>query len=255
MKLTILLSLLIQATSLTAQIAEKVEVTEPAANKDNLLPNQKAFLNLPEENRKEFIKHLTEANRLFQQKRIFEVMEELAKAEKIFADSPEIFNIRGSCFVEMRAFDKAMAEFQKAKTFSVNNPSIDFNIAEVYFVTKRWKEAAELFEKILKVIPPQNTALGRLVEFKILLSKKKLGLDDEVTILAGKYDDNDDSPFYYFTQAALAFDAKEMEKAENWLAMAGRIFQDPNTIAPWQDTLVEFGYLKSFYGDDSAPVE
>ena len=47
---------------------------------------------------------------------------------------------------------------------------------------------------VMKQLPPDNMALGRLVEFKILLSKKKLGLKDEVTILAEKYDFLDDSP-------------------------------------------------------------
>jgi hypothetical protein len=110
----------------------------------------------------------------------------------------------------------------------------------------------DLFEKIMKILPTENTALGRLVEFKILLCKKKLGLNDEVTILAGKYDFLDDSPFYYYTQAALAYDSDNLVKAEEWLAIAGRIFRDPNVLAPWQDTLVEHGYIKSFYGDDAA---
>ena len=34
------------------------------------------------------------------------------------------------------------------------------------------------------------------------------------------------------------------------LARAGRIFQSPEVLAPWQDTLVEYGYIKSFYGND-----
>ena len=34
--------------------------------------------------------------------------------------------------------------------------------------------------------------------------------------------------------------------------MANRIFQDPNILAPWQDTLVEYGYIKSFYGGDGS---
>jgi hypothetical protein len=107
-----------------------------------------------------------------------------------------------------------------------------------------------MFVKILKKIPAENTALSRLVEFKILLCKKKLGLKDEVTILAEKYDFLDDSPFYYYAKAALAYDNNDLIKAEEWLAIAGRIFQDPNTLAPWQDTIIEYGYIKSFYGDD-----
>jgi tetratricopeptide (TPR) repeat protein len=199
------------------------------------------------------VKHLGEAGRLFQQKRVFETLDELDKAEKIFKDSPEIHNLRGSCFVEMRAFDKALAEYKAALELSKDNVSIEFNIGEVYFVTKEWQKCVDLFESILKRIPAENTSLSRLVEFKILLCKHKLGKDDEVAILAEKYDFLDDSPYYYYAQAALAYERKDLVDAEKWLAMAGRIFRDPNILAPWQDTLVEYGYIKSFYGDDAAP--
>lgn len=251
MKAISLLSLSLLLTPLAAAQDTPPPAPKPVVAKEGLLPHQQAFLNLPEENRKEFIKHLSEANRIFQQKRIFETLDELDKASAIFKDSPEIHNLRGSCYVEMRAFDKALVEFNKAIALSKDNPSIDFNIAEVYFVTREWQKACDLFEKVLKALPPTPIALPRLVEFKILLCKKKLGKDDEVTILAEKYDFLDDSPYYYFAQAALAYDAKDLVKAEEWLARAGRIFQDANVLAPWQDTLVEYGYIKSFYGDDT----
>lgn len=255
MKAISLFSLLVSITPLVAQdTAKPVEKMPAVDEKKDLLPNQQAFLNLPEESRKEFIKHLGEANRLFQQKRVFETLEELNKTEKIFADSPEIMNLRGSCFVEMRAFDKALVEFKKALALSKDNPSIEFNIAEVYFCTKEWKKSHDLFETIMKSLPQENLALGRLVEFKILLCKRKLGMKDEVIILAEKYDFLDDSPYYYYAKAALAYEDNDLIKAEEWLAIAGRIFQDPNVLAPWQDTLVEYGYIKSFYGDE-APAE
>ncbi|MEO5712144.1 MAG: tetratricopeptide repeat protein [Luteolibacter sp.] len=252
MKALTLLSLLVSMTPLLAEEGASPVEKMPVVDNKELMPNQKAFLNLPEESRKEFIKHLGEASRLFQQKRIFETLEEVDKASKIFEDSPEVLNMRGSCFVEMRAFDKALEQFKKAAALAKDNPSIEFNIAEVLFCTKEWKKADELFEKIMKALPPENIALGRLVEFKILLCKKKLGKDDEVAILAEKYDFLDDSPYYYYAKAALAYDAKDLVKAEEWLGIASRIFQDPNVLAPWQDTLVEYGYIKSFYGDDAA---
>ena len=252
MKAISFLSLLVLVTPLAAQNEAKPAVKPPEADAKPLMPNQQAFLNLPEERRNEFIKSLGEASRLFQQKRVFETLEEIEKAMKIFTDSPEIYNLRGSCFVEMRSFEKALADFQKALSYAKDNPSIEFNIAEVYFVTKEWKKSCDLFEKIIKALPPENTALGRLVEFKILLCKKKLGLTDEVKVLAEKYDFLDDSPYYYYAQAALAYDNNDLIKAEEWLAIAGRIFRDPNVLAPWQDTLVEYGYIKSFYGDEPA---
>jgi tetratricopeptide (TPR) repeat protein len=254
MKATALLSLFVLLTPLAAQNEAAPADSQPAENKPALLPNQAAFLNLPEESRKNFIKHLGEANRVFQQKRIFETLEELDKASDIFKDSPEIHNLRGSCYVEMRAFDKALAEFERALSFSKDNPSIEFNIGEVLFVTKEWQKALDVFEKVMKQLPPDNIALGRLVEFKILLCKKKLGKDNEAAILSEKYDFLDDSPFHYYAKAALAYDENNLIKAEEWLATAGRIFQDPNVLAPWQDTLVEYGYIKSFYGEES-PAE
>ena len=130
-----------------------------------------------------------------------------------------------------------MAEFNKASALSKDNPSIEFNIGEVNFVTKQWQKAYDIFERVLKLLPPSNTALSRLVEFKILLCLKKLGKDNDALILAEKYDFQDDSPFYYFAQAAMAYEKGDVVKAEEWLAMAGRVFQDPNVIAPWQDTI------------------
>ncbi len=254
MKATTLFSLLFLITPLAAQNESPATDKAPAIP-GALQPNQQAFLNLPEESRKDFIKHFSEANRVFQQKRIFESLEEIDKAAAIFKDSPEIHNLRGSCYVEMRSFDKALAEFNKAMEFAQNNPSIIFNVGEVYFVTKQWQKALDTFEKVFKMLPPESMALGRLVEFKILLCKKKLGRNDEALILAEKYDFLDDSPFYYYAKAALAYDEKNLIKAEEWLAIASRIFRDPNVLAPWQDTLVEFGYIKSFYGDEATTEE
>lgn len=255
MKAISFFTLLALISPLSAQNEAKSAENTPAAEQKALSSNQQAFLNLPQESREEFVKHLGESGRLFQQKRIFETMEELDKATKIFKDSPEIYNLRGSCFVEMRAFDKALAEFFEAAKLSPDNPSIDFNIAEVYFCTKEWKKGEELFEKILKSVPKENASLGRLVEFKLLLCKQKLGKTAEAASLSEKYTFEDDSPFYYYAQATLAYENKDLVKAEEWLAMAGRIFQDPNVLAPWQDTLVEYGYIKSFYGEESGSAE
>lgn len=215
-----------------------------------MLPHQKAFLNLAEERRKDFSKHLMEANRLFQQKRIFETIDQLQKAESIFKDSPEIYNLRGSCYVEMRSFDKALADFNSALELSKNNPSVRFNLGEVYFVMRDWQKSLDVFEKVLAELPVQSVALSRLIEFKILLCKNKLGKKDEVKVLAEKYDFLDDSPYYYYAKAALEYDANNSLKAEELLGTAARIFQDPGVLAPWQDTMVEYGYISSFYGGE-----
>lgn len=236
-------------------------VAAPNANESEtplqaeLLPNQKDFLNLPEEKRTEFAKHFGNASRFFQQKRIFECLDAISEAEAIFSQSAELMNLRGSCYVEMRAFDKATTAFNEALKISPKNTSIRFNVGEVLFVTKQWQQAHDIFQEVMREIPENNMALSRLVEFKIMLCKVKLGQKDEAAILAQKYDYQDDSPYHYYAQAAQAYEKNEILEAEEWLGRANRIFRDPNIIASWQDTLVEFGYIKSFYGDDSPSAE
>jgi tetratricopeptide (TPR) repeat protein len=214
---------------------------------EDLSPSQREFSNLTEEKRKEFIELYTEATRFFTQKRVFEALELIGKAEKIFPNSAEMFNLKGSCYVEMRIFDKAIHAFKEAQTISPNNASIMFNIAECMFVSKQWQEAHDRFQEVLKLVPANRIGLNRLVEFKLMLCKKKLGLDNEAKILADKYDYQDDSPFYYYAKAALAFDSSDPVEAEQWIGRANRIFRDPNILTPWQDTMIEYGYIKSFF--------
>jgi tetratricopeptide (TPR) repeat protein len=247
MKALPILALLLFTLPLAAQNESKPNQIDP----ESLTPNQKAFLNLPEERRTEFAKHLGEANRLFQQKRIFECIDVLSKASAIFPDSPELHNMRGSCYVELRNFDKALQEYEKAAALSKDNPSIQFNIGEVYFVTKQWQKSYDVFAGVLKQLPEAAASMARLVEFKQLLCLIRLDRAQEAAVLAEKYDYMDDSPFHYFANAALAYEKKDELKAEEWMAMASRIFNNPAILSSWQDTMIEFGYIKSFYGEGS----
>lgn len=254
MKISLLSAVLIGSCLMA--VAQDSPAPDAEKKPQQLTLNQKAFLNLPEERRNEFSKHLLEAERLFRDKRIFETIDELEKATVIFQDSPELLNLRGSCSVEFRDFDKAMEAYRAAEKLSPDSSNIQFNIGEVLFVTKKWQPALDVFEKVVKrLTSKEEMALSRLVEFKILLCKIKLGKKEEAEVLAEKYDFLDDSPFYYYAHGALCYQKEDLTRAEEWLAIAGRVFEDPNVISPWQDTLVEFGYIKSFYGDDVTASE
>jgi tetratricopeptide (TPR) repeat protein len=239
----LILLFLVFTTALYAQSSKPAE-----KNVDGLSPSQREFSNLPEAKRDEFIKHYQDAVKFFTEKRVFETLEALHEAEKIFPKSVELYNLRGSCYVEMRIFDKANVAFSKALEISPNNLSLKFNIAECLFVNKQWQESHDKFQELLKLLPPNANDIARLSEFKLFLCKKKLGLEKEAMILADKYDYQDDSPYYYYTKAALAFEKNDLPDAEKWMLRAARIFRDPNVLSPWQDTMMEYGYIKGFFG-------
>lgn len=210
---------------------------------------QKEFTNLPEQKRTDYFKHVNEASRLFNQKRIFETLEQTDAARKIFDRNSDIFNLVGSCYVEFRDFDKAREFYQKALELSPDSSVILFNIAELDFVTKQWFACLQRLQEVLPLIPETGLQTRRLVEFKILLCYIALGKTAEATALADKYDPlRDDTPYYYYAQASLCYMKKDLLKAEEHLQRANRVFGNPAFISPWQDTLIEFGYIASFYG-------
>ncbi len=229
--------------------AQEVQPSTDSDKKIELSAEQQEFLNLPEQQRTDFFKHLDEATRLFNQKRIFECLDEIHEARKIFDKSSELFNLLGSCFVEFRDFVQARENFNKADVLSPGVTSTLFNLAEMDFVTQKWADCLSKLTAVLKLLPEKESPTRRLIEFKILLCNIALGKQDEANKLAEKYDPiDDDSPYYYYAQATLCYRDKDMTKAEEWIAMAGRVFVNPAVIAPWQDTLIEFGYIESFYG-------
>lgn len=224
---------------------------------------QMKFENLPPEIRSDYFALINQSSQLFNQKRIFEALNKALDAEKIFDESPGALNLKGACYVEFRDFAKARQFFEEALTLAPESPNVIFNLVEMDFVMREWKQCEtrttmllgmlrELIEQNLSDNDPNNDeqyeGMSRLVEFKMLLAKIKLGKIDEARQLADKYDYLDDYPYYYYAQATMAYHDQRLSDAERWLGSARRIFRDPKILAPWQDTLIEFGYIKSFYG-------
>jgi tetratricopeptide (TPR) repeat protein len=241
-----LLCCLLPIAAVSGQEKEKPKTELPAYEQE--------FSNIPKEKREEFLKALAEAQRLFAQKRVFESINKANEAAAIFSNHPDLQVLLGASQVEFRNFDKAMEHFKEADKLSPGQSSILFNIAELNFVTKDWAAAETNLEKVLslagKSTNPSDIQLSRLVEFKLLLCKLKLGKKDEAKKLAKKYDYLDDSPFPYYAEAAIAFSESRDIDAEGAMARGGRIFVSPELIAPWQDTMMEFGYIKGFFGGD-----
>lgn len=219
-------------------------------------PNQIAFTNLPEEKREAFFKHRREAYRLFNDKRIVEAHEEILSALKIFNEDPETLNLLGSCYVEFRDFPKAKLYYDQAIKLAPSVTSILFNILEMEFVTRNWQNCLDQAKSLLTKLSADDVATRRLAEFKMLLCYQALGNDAEAEKLANLYDPlKEDTPFYYIAQAALCYKKKDPVAAEEWNTRAMRVFNNPAIIAPWQDTLIEYGYIKSFYGGEQTETK
>ena len=213
-----------------------------------------------------FIKKRNEANILFQNKRILEALEQTRQLQEIFPSDPVSINLRGACYVEIRNFDKAREMFHASMDITGPTINVIFNLGEVEFVSSNWNESLAKFEQALELAPERAIGMRRLIEFKLLLSHIGLSNDtnlDEATrlrheeaasLISKKYDYRDDSPFAYYAKAAIAYSQGDDTTGRNERLKALRIYSSsPQTISSWEDTLTEFGYVKSYYGSEQAP--
>ena len=108
--------------------------------------------------------------------------------------------------------------------------------------------------------------MKRLVEFKILLSHiglsndTKLSADERkahaetVKAMAALYDYRDDSPYYYYANSALSYSLDDKDAGLKFLNKGRRVYSgSAQTLASWEDTMTEFGYIKSYYGNEQKP--
>ena len=225
-----------------------------------------AFSNLPEKTRFDFMKKRNEANILFQNKRIIEALEQTRQLQEIFPSDPVALNLRGACYVEIRNFDKAREMFHASMNITGPTINVVFNLGEVEFVSSNWSESLAKFEQALELAPERAIGMRRLIEFKLLLSHIGLSKDsklDEATrkkhtdaalSISEKYDYRDDSPFAYYAKAAILYSQGDDTAGLKERLKALRIYSSsPQAISSWEDTLTEFGYVKSYYGNEQAP--
>lgn len=242
------LTVLSPAQEATAPVEPKAE-EQPANKKPQFIIDLES---LPPAENKAYGQHFFRADNLFKQKRIFECLAEIEKVHDIYAKNPASLNLQGACYVEFRSFDKARRAFAKAEKLSPGNFNVSFNLAEIEFVSQNFDEALKQFEALLAKAQESKAGQGMMpiLKFKTLLCRLKTDNEAGARELIADLTFLDDTPLFYYGNAALAYHADKGAKAEEWLARVARIFRNPSLLAPWQDTLIEFGYIKSFYGGD-----
>lgn len=246
--------------------------TADAAAQQNVPESYKkainGFSNLPEAQRLDFLKKRQEASVLFRNKRVIETIELTRQLSEIFDADPQVMNLRGACYVELRDFAKATEQFEKSMEITGPSLNVLFNIGEVAFVSENWQGALDAFTKALELAPEKASDMKQIIEFKLMLSHLALSTSEElsesdkaghaakVTEYAKLYNFLDDSPYYYYANAALAFSKDDKEEGQRFLGKASRVYaNNPAALASWVDTMTEFGYIESFYGDKAEGSE
>lgn len=193
----------------------------------------------------EVMKKLMEAQELQQRQRFVDAMTKLDELEAIAPEMPDLYNMRGSIYLSpaLRDFAKASEMFDKAESLQPDALAPRFNKAELLFVKHDWAGAAAAFQKLLADFPKIPMQVRHLVIFKRLVCEVK---QDQVLVAEKSLKDSftfmDDTPAYYFSHAAMAFQKKDEATAKDWMTRAAGIFKEQENSA-YLDTLMEVRWV------------
>jgi len=189
---------------------------------------------------------IDEARKLQQQQDSFGALRKLDEADAIAPRSALIANVRGSIYTAppLRDFAKARECFETAEKLLPAAFEPKFNKIELLFVEHKYAEAETAFGKLLADFLKLREEIRHLVQFKIIVCQLKQEKIAEAKKNSAEFTFMDDTPAYYYTKAAFAFQAGEKDEARKWAAKATKIFK-PQDNAVYIDTLMESGWLSS----------
>lgn len=184
---------------------------------------------------------LQEAYELQQTQKYADAVQKLDEVEALAPELPELYNMRGSLYLTpaLRDFDKAQELLDKAESMNPNSLAPKFNKAELQFVRQEWAGAEKAFQNLLENFPKLPAAVRHLTIYKLLICEVKLGKTELAEKrLKENFTFMDDSPAYYFGNAAIAFGKKDEAAAKDWLARAAAIYK-PDEQSAYMDSLME----------------
>lgn len=193
----------------------------------------------------EMKKLLVEARELRMNQRFTEALAKLDEAEKLDPTVPDTYALRGDIHLlpRRRDFDLALPQFQKAVELQPDSPLPKFNLAEFYFVKHDFQTSLDMFTKLAADFPKLPMLIRHLVHYKRVLCELKLGNRAKAeAIIAEHFTFMDDTPAYYFSNAALSFDAANLSKAQEWVQRGVAAFK-AGPCEPYYDSFKELRWV------------
>jgi tetratricopeptide (TPR) repeat protein len=180
------------------------------------------------------------------EQRDFENAAKLAEqADTAEPNQPSILNLRGEILLEEQKFDDGEAFFKKALKVDPKFREAQFNLADVPFRKKEYARARDRFESLFKQTPggDKNQA-AQLIKFKIFMTYLLEGKDSRAQKMMEQFQFSGDTPALYYAQAAWEFQHDNLDKANDWIASARKIYPLAANAA-YGSGFYDLGWLKS----------
>lgn len=200
---------------------------------------------LSEADQQKLVKIFQDVQEMRKQNRFTDAIAKLDEAEKISPKNGLIFTMRGDIHLapRRRDFDLAKEQFLKAKELDPNNAGPAFNLAELEFARHDFPTAAAAFRKLVADFPKLPQVIRHLALSRVVICEaRQKKFDEAEKLIKESFTFMDDTPAYYFSNAAISFAKKDEKMAQEWMLRATSIFKEQQ-VGPYIDAFKEMRWL------------
>ena len=200
---------------------------------------------LSEADQQKLVKIFQEVQEMRKQNRYTDAIAKLGEAEQLSPNNGLIFTMRGDVYLEPRRrdFELAKEQFLRAKELDPQNAGPVFNLAELEFARHDFPTAAAAFRKLVTDFPKLPQVIRHLVISRIVICEaRQKKFDEAEKLIKESFTFMDDTPAYYFSNAAISFAKKDEKMAQEWMLRATSIFKEQQT-GPYIDAFKEMRWI------------
>lgn len=203
--------------------------------------------NLPAEQRQLYTSSFAKAKAAYAAAKFAECELHLNSCEMIYQSNPSVWSLRASLYIAQQRFDEAESLIEKVIKEQPDDSIAAFNLSSLSLGKGDYKRCIEQTSELLEKIRfHEDMQLQHSLKFRLLLSHLMLGQKAEAEKLVADVTPLDDSPLYYYAQAAFAIYRGDSAAAAKEIATADRIYRSEKYLPSYKQSL-SYSHLQDKY--------
>lgn len=98
-------------------------------------------------------------------------------------DQAEVYAERAKCLMDLRQFDQAMADIDRASEINKEEQNYYYIKGNIYFRTGRYQQALELYQQLDQQMPGNPVIINRIAETYVRLDQKEMAISGFLKVL------------------------------------------------------------------------
>jgi len=233
--------------TVTAPQEEAAEAKEEQEDKPDVPIWVEELSNLTTAARSEYTASFAAAKDAYSAGRLAESESYLLTCQMINDKNPNVWNLRASVCIAQKRFAEALPLMQKVEEALPGNLINMLNYSLYYIGVGQYEQCLKMTDALIDELTAEQTlSLRKHLTYRKVLCYLMLGREEEAHKLTDSLTPLEDSPLYYYSQAAYNIAKQDREAAKRDLNSAETIFAQDGYLLSYQQSLSFSGLIERY---------